>query len=393
MSYTPDYQCTWWPDVWFGISITDCCIAHDLGGSDTGLFLCVAGKGGWEFTVLAFVMIAGLALFRPFYRFCKSHAPNGAFFTPKGKMMEVSFAGRKFIAAHEGNPLTAYLDPVGVPTIGIGFTMRSAAVRRELAKIGITKLVPGKTKITPEQSDRIFEAALNEEFGPSVAAKLPKRKVQQHQFDACVSASYNLGLKFMGWRWMKAWKAGDIVMAASIWANNYNTAGGRKLRGLVRRRKEEAKLFEHGFYEFEGEGTQRKEGAQKPFTPDPVVEEAQEHLTRLGIDPGKIDGWMGRKTKEAVIAYQKNHPHLVNDGIIGPATMAQLRRDVIALRDGAEKTGALSVLGGLASFFYGLPWGLIVAGLIAAGVIYFAYRYRDVIQRRWNKLAGKVVSV
>ena len=34
---------------------------------------------------------------------------------------------------HEGNPLTAYLDPVGVPTIGTGFTMRSDSVRRELA--------------------------------------------------------------------------------------------------------------------------------------------------------------------------------------------------------------------------------------------------------------------
>ena len=38
---------------------------------------------------------------------------------------KVSEKGRKFIRLHEGNPLTAYLDPVGVPTIGTGFTMKS----------------------------------------------------------------------------------------------------------------------------------------------------------------------------------------------------------------------------------------------------------------------------
>ena len=26
----PDLQCTWWPDVWFGVSLTPCCVNHDL---------------------------------------------------------------------------------------------------------------------------------------------------------------------------------------------------------------------------------------------------------------------------------------------------------------------------------------------------------------------------
>ncbi|WP_182422033.1 hypothetical protein [Aureimonas sp. ME7] len=29
-----DYQCTYWPDVWFGISLTDCCVTHDLSRLD-----------------------------------------------------------------------------------------------------------------------------------------------------------------------------------------------------------------------------------------------------------------------------------------------------------------------------------------------------------------------
>lgn len=36
-----DMQCTWWPDTWFGVSITECCIEHDLGGTHTQLATCV----------------------------------------------------------------------------------------------------------------------------------------------------------------------------------------------------------------------------------------------------------------------------------------------------------------------------------------------------------------
>ena len=30
----PDFECTWWPDVWFGVSLTDCCAAHDVSSLD-----------------------------------------------------------------------------------------------------------------------------------------------------------------------------------------------------------------------------------------------------------------------------------------------------------------------------------------------------------------------
>jgi hypothetical protein len=63
-----DYQCTWWPDQWLGISITDCCIVHDLGGSDAQLWACVAEKGGIEFIILALVMLVGLTIGRPIYK-------------------------------------------------------------------------------------------------------------------------------------------------------------------------------------------------------------------------------------------------------------------------------------------------------------------------------------
>ncbi|MDW9792106.1 glycoside hydrolase family protein [Sinorhizobium meliloti] len=298
--------------------------------------------------------------------------------------------GRAFMRGHEGNPLTCYLDPVGVPTIGTGFTMRSAAVRKALAAIGIKKLTPGKTKITVEQSDAIFAEVLAEEFEPAVVRRSPDSRTQG-QMDAATSAIYNLGVGAMEWTWADLWRAGDVHAAAAYLGSHYNTADGKRLPGLVRRRKEEADLFLSGRY---ASGGAVKESTTKPpRKPDAVVKAAQEILTSKGFNPGAIDGWMGEKTREAVIAYQKAHPHLVADGILGPATLSQLRRDAKALKDAATK-GAGSALGsGALAFAAGLPWGWIAAGALVLALGYVAYRYRDVIARRWNTWRGKEVRV
>lgn len=225
------------------------------------------------------------------------------------QLLSTSSLSLVFITGHEGDVLTCYLDPVGIPTIGKGFTMRSPAVRRELAKLGITKLVPGKTKITAAQSNSIFAAVLATEFEPAVRAGMPKnRKVEQHMFDAMVSAVWNLGPAFMGWRWIAPWRdTGNIASSAAIWASNYNTANKKKLRGLVRRRIEEANLFKTGNY---GHTTvTKKVELQAPVREDGDVREAQTHLNKVGI-PVAIDGWFGKNTSAAILKYQKMHPHL-----------------------------------------------------------------------------------
>jgi GH24 family phage-related lysozyme (muramidase) len=303
---------------------------------------------------------------------------------------KISTQGRAFVRLHEGNPLTCYLDPVGIPTIGTGFTMGSDSVRRELAKIGITKLVPGKTKITAAQSDVILDAVLAAEYVPAVVAGSPNDR-KQHELDAAASVTFNLGVGAMNWTWAELWRKGQIKKAAAHLASNYNTAKGKKLPGLVRRRKEEALLFEKGIYT--GVGVTKDVTAAPPVLPDPVVKEAQELLTTAGLNPGAIDGWMGEKTKAAVIAYQKAHPHLVADGIIGPATIAQLRRDAGAAKDVVAKGASSAAGSGMLAFTAGLPWDWIAAGVLVAVVGYVAYRNRDVIARRWNSWRGKEVVV
>lgn len=61
-----DMECSWWPDNWFGVSLTQCCIDHDLGGSDWALALCVADQHP-AFLPLGLVMFLGVTFGRPIY--------------------------------------------------------------------------------------------------------------------------------------------------------------------------------------------------------------------------------------------------------------------------------------------------------------------------------------
>lgn len=52
--------------------------------------------------------------------------------------------------------------------------------------------------------------------------------------------------------------------------------------------------------------------------------ELQKALLRAGLDPGPVDGRLGKKTRAAVKAFQKKN-HLTADGIVGEKTWAALR--------------------------------------------------------------------
>lgn len=66
--------------------------------------------------------------------------------------------------------------------------------------------------------------------------------INQHQFDALCSISYNLGTK--GWKTLlNHVNNGDMTKAAHSFAM-YNKAGGKVYKGLVSRRADEKELFE-----------------------------------------------------------------------------------------------------------------------------------------------------
>lgn len=62
-----DYTCTGWIDSFLGISFNDCCVAHDLGGTDLELMQCVSLKHPW-FIIMGVIMFVGVKLGRPVYR-------------------------------------------------------------------------------------------------------------------------------------------------------------------------------------------------------------------------------------------------------------------------------------------------------------------------------------
>ncbi|MES2265598.1 MAG: lysozyme [Bacteroidota bacterium] len=145
--------------------------------------------------------------------------------------MKIDSIGRDFIYKHEAVRLKAYLDVVGVPTIGCGMTFYPGG---KPVKIG--------DNISLKQCDDMFTAVVADfEKAVSAAIKVP---INQNQFNALVSLAYNIGTAgFAKSTLVKRINAGaspDLITAAfAMW----NKAGGKVNSTLKQRRADEAKLY------------------------------------------------------------------------------------------------------------------------------------------------------
>lgn len=143
--------------------------------------------------------------------------------------MRTSQRGVDLIKRHEGLRLTAYPDPAtgGEPwTIGYGTT---AGVR------------PGMT-ISSARAEEMLQADLPR-FEAAVS-RLVTVPLDQHQFDALVSFTYNLGEgNLRSSTLLKKLNAGDYAAAAAQF-ERWVTAAGKPLPGLVKRRAAERAMFE-----------------------------------------------------------------------------------------------------------------------------------------------------
>jgi lysozyme len=133
------------------------------------------------------------------------------------------------VIAFEKEVLTGYLDPVGIPTIGIGHVIKPG----EPYRVG--------QKITREESRRLFKK--DTAWAVKAVNRLVTRPLNQNQFDALVSLVFNIGeVGFSNSTVLRETNRGNFVAAAKAFAL-WNKAKGRVLKGLVRRRKAEAELF------------------------------------------------------------------------------------------------------------------------------------------------------
>lgn len=147
--------------------------------------------------------------------------------------MRISQAGLDLIKRFEGLSLTAYKDVAGVPTIGYGTTRYPDG---SMVRLG--------DKCTEAQAEEYLrddvagcEEAVNQYIGVPLS---------QAQFDALVSLVYNIGAgAFSESTLRRKLNAGDY-QGAAVEFDRWVHAGGRKVGGLIKRRRAERELFESG---------------------------------------------------------------------------------------------------------------------------------------------------
>lgn len=161
--------------------------------------------------------------------------------------MNISDNGLAFLKLHEGVRNKAYLDPVGVVTIGVGFTNGSTAFK-EWWNTNKKNRFNILSTMTDAEIDDALRYLISKEYGKAVNNFLEGKEVPQNVYDAAVSAVFNLGTGALQWKWARAMKQGDYRKAAALLKVTGTTAKGRVLPGLVRRRKEEALLMSNGIY-------------------------------------------------------------------------------------------------------------------------------------------------
>ena len=146
--------------------------------------------------------------------------------------MRLGSKGLELIKSFEGFYSKPYLDPIVIPTIGYGATY-----------------YPNKKKVTmkdkplteKEASDLLKEMMVTYE---NDVKRLVKRELNQNQFDALVSFTYNLGSANLGKSTLlKKVNANPCDKTIKDEFLKWNKAGGKVLNGLTRRRNAEAELY------------------------------------------------------------------------------------------------------------------------------------------------------
>lgn len=141
------------------------------------------------------------------------------------KQRKTSAKGLALIKKYEGLRTNAYLCPANVWTIGYGHTK------------GVSKGM----MISHEDAEKLLEKDLRHfEVAVSSAVKVP---INQNQFDALVSFTFNVGVgAFGGSTLLRLLNRKHYISAAEQFLR-WTRGGGKVLPGLVKRRKEEYELF------------------------------------------------------------------------------------------------------------------------------------------------------
>jgi lysozyme len=110
----------------------------------------------------------------------------------------------------------------------------------------VVEQYPEFLNITEEEAEGLLKIDL-EEREREIEKRL-KVEIPQHQFDALVSFVYNAGYSDTLFRMINSKFDEDKI--AAWWRTHYIISNGKVQKGLIRRRKAEAYLFETGELNF-----------------------------------------------------------------------------------------------------------------------------------------------
>lgn len=147
-------------------------------------------------------------------------------------MKKTAQKGIDLIKKYEGFMAKAYLCPAGIPTIGYGNTFYPNGVKVKM----------GDPPITEARASEILLAVLAKY--EDAVNRYAQKPINQNQFDALVSFTYNLGMGNL--RTSTLLKKlninpSDATIAAEFL--KWTRGNGVVLAGLKRRRTEEAQLY------------------------------------------------------------------------------------------------------------------------------------------------------
>ena len=152
----------------------------------------------------------------------------------KNKNKKISNNGLKFIADHEGIILNLYNDPANHATIGVGHLVHHGPINGsepEEFKVGISK----------ERAMEILRSDVT--TAENTVNKLVKVPLNQNQFDALVSFVFNIGeTQFASSTLLSKLNQRDYNSVPSQ-LNRWVHGSGKKLPGLINRRRDEGDLF------------------------------------------------------------------------------------------------------------------------------------------------------
>ena len=145
--------------------------------------------------------------------------------------MKVNQEGLDIIKHFEGYSSTVYADPIGIPTIGFGSIWDKEGNR----------LTMDHEPITEQEGEFLLVRELK--HVESAIARLIRVKLTENQFSAIASLTFNIGSGRLKSSTLRAKINREDYSGASDEFPKWRRAGGRILKGLVRRRKAERELF------------------------------------------------------------------------------------------------------------------------------------------------------